>query len=157
MIKKIGYRFIGLLLLLFCGSTWAWMLGVLALPPSSLLTGNHAKLMTPDVLAMELNVSVTAAFIVSVIATFVGFLFVFGVIPLGQTDELDDNSAHRTPILMSGVFTFVLLAWGGAWAFKVLYGYPLKWYWLPIVVTVSVIGLIAHAFFKHASKDKEFV
>lgn len=77
MIKNLAYRLLGGLLLVFCGTTWAWMLG--AFLPADGLGVNSAKWVAPGILAMPGTIAV--------IAGLIGFLFVLGVLPLSQADE----------------------------------------------------------------------
>lgn len=79
MMKNLTYRLLGALLLIFCGTTWAWMLGAFAYLPTDGLGVTSAKWIAPGILAMPGTIAV--------IAGMVGFLFVLGVFPLPQTDE----------------------------------------------------------------------
>ena len=83
MLKNIGYRLLGVLLLLFCGAIWAWMLGVFAFLPAGGLSVNSAKWLAPGVLSMPATVAV--------IAGLIGLLLVFGVLPLRRVDEKDEK------------------------------------------------------------------
>lgn len=44
----------------------------------------------------------------------------------------------RDKILLVAIAAFVLMAWGSAWVFTQVNGYPVQWYWLPIAVTACV-------------------
>lgn len=81
MIMNLAYRLLGVLLLIFCGTTWAWMLGVFAFLPAEGLGVNSAKWIAPGILPMPGTIAV--------IAGLIGFLFVLGVFPLSQADEKD--------------------------------------------------------------------
>lgn len=51
----------------------------------------------------------------------------------------------RDKVLLAAVLSFVLMAWGSAWLFTRVNGYPVQWYWLPIAVTAVVALLVGHA------------
>lgn len=81
MIKSLAYRLLGALLLIFCGTTWAWMLGAFAYLPTDGLDVNSAKWIAPGILAMPGTIAIHAGV--------VGFLFMLGVFPLPPADERD--------------------------------------------------------------------
>lgn len=51
----------------------------------------------------------------------------------------------RDKILIAAILAFVLMAWGSAWAFTRVNGYPTQWYWLPIAVSAVVALFFVHA------------
>ncbi len=74
MLKKIAYHLLGLILLAFCGSTWAWMLGVFTrFIPITGLGAKDAQWISPGILSMPA--------MMATIGGLVGVLFLFGVLP----------------------------------------------------------------------------
>lgn len=82
MLNTLVYRLIGLGLVVFCGMTWAWMLGAFA----DITVGidqTTAKWMNPGILSMPGTISV--------IAGLIGIMYLTGVFPLFDQKDNDGN------------------------------------------------------------------
>lgn len=80
MFKAVAYRSIGLMLLIFCGVTWAWMLGAFA-DMAVGVDSNTAKWLNPGILSMPGTLST--------IAGVIGFLYLTGVFPLFDQNPIE--------------------------------------------------------------------
>lgn len=83
MLKSFTYRVIGLALVMFCGISWAWMLGAFA-NTAPALDANTAKWMNPGVLSMPGTLSI--------IAGLIGLMYLIGVFPLFDGREKAEGS-----------------------------------------------------------------
>lgn len=78
-LEDMRYRLVGLALVLFCGTAWAWMLGAFAQLATIEVDKNAAQWIAPGVLSFPGTVAT--------IAGLVGLLLLLGIIPLSRKNE----------------------------------------------------------------------